>query len=132
MNTLQSIRNWQHRSVSRTCAVFVAVWVNLVFQACAMAAMPADHCPHCPPEMHGSEMPMAPMECGLIDSIDDPNFVNPSSKLDSEISDLDFTTFGSWFEVPWVFSNDVELPRYKPLQSDHGPPLNVLFCVYLK
>jgi hypothetical protein len=93
-----------------------------------MAAMAADDCPHCPPGMHSGEMPMAPMECGLVDSIDEPDFVNPSNKLES----LDFTTFGNWSERPYLFSDDAELPRYKPLHADHGPPLNVLFCVYLK
>lgn len=132
MNTIQSIRNWQRRSVSRTCAVFVAVWLNLVFQACAMAAMPAEDCPHCPPGMHGSEMPVASMECGLLDAVDDPNFVNPTSTFDRGIGDLDFTAFHSWFESPWVSSNEAELPKHKPLHSDHGPPLNVLYCVYLK
>lgn len=138
MITLQAIRHWQQRSVRRTCAVLVAVWINLAFQACAMGAMPDDDCPHCPPGMHDSEMPMdsmapmVPMDCGVIDSIDEPNLVGPASKSDSEVGGLELAVLGSWSATPTPHSHDIRSHRYKSVHSVHGPPLNVLYCVYLK
>jgi len=132
MNTLQTMRRWQHRSVLQTCAVFIAVWVNLAFQTCAMATMPTDDCPHCPPGMHDSDMPMAPMDCDVIDSIDEPNLVGPASKFDNGIADLDIAVLGGWLDLPVLLSDETILRPYRPVRSMHGPPLNVLFCVYLK
>ena len=138
MNTLQAIRLWQQRSVRRTCAVFVAVWINLAFQACAMGAMPDDDCPHCPPGMHDSEMPMesmvpmVPMDCIVIDSIDEPSLVGPASKSDSGVKGLELAVHGSSSAVPALLTHDITPHRYKSVHYVHGPPLNVLYCVYLK
>ena len=132
MNILQNIRNRQKRAALRTCGVFITVWVNLVFQTCAMAAMPAGDCPHCPPGMHDSGMPMAPMDCGLIDSIDDPDLVGPADRLDSGIDGIQPVAFAGLLPVDVRPTQDVKIRRHKALNSVHGPPLNVLFCVYLK
>ena len=135
MNTLQAIRYWQTRSVRRMWAVLPAIWINLAFQTCAMAAVPHDDCPHCPPGMHDSGMAMAPMDpwdCDVTESIDDPDLVGPASKSDRRVGRLEFSVSGSWSATPTLLSHDIRTRHYKSVQSVHGPPLNVLYCVYLK
>ena len=131
MSSLRTIRNWQKRSALRTCAVLAAVWFNVAFQACAMASMPADDCPHCPAGMHGSEMPAVPMDCGLLDSIDDPDLAKPVVKGPGTSGDLGFIASIAWSEPVESSAEAIKVPPIEPGLPFHGPPPNVLFCVYL-
>ncbi len=126
------MRNWQSRSPLRTCSVVLAVWLNLVFQACAMASMSTGDCPHCPPEMHDGAMAMDPMECRLLESIDELEFVKPASKIEGHAADWQAPALLSWSESPRNYSCALGPPAREPRHSVHGPPPNVLFCVYLK
>ena len=131
MNMLQIIRHWQRRSALRIFGVLVAVWLNLALQSCAMAAMPADDCPHCPPGMHDSEMPMIATDCALIDLIDDPDIVGPQNKSDTSIEAVPLAVLTELLPID-LRTSDARMQRCKTARSVHGPPLNELFCVYLK
>jgi len=124
--------------------LFVAVWLNLALQPCAMA-LEVDHdCPHCPPahehEMashhgHGgskAEAPCASMQsqCGELDDV----------SLDGRTGQLKVKDV---IELPVAVTYDLPAPavavarqiRYStgpPHNGGVSPPLNVLFCVYLK
>lgn len=131
MMTLRTLRTWQRRCVSRTLSLLVVVWLNLTFQACAMAYGAADDCPHCPAGMHDSGMASMPMDCGLLDPIDSPDMLKPSIKLPDGLSDVQFAVMPTWL-VPFESSYlESSAPPGPPLLSLHGPPPNVLFCVYL-
>lgn len=131
MNPLQAIRSWQKRSALRTCLVLIAVWLNVAFQACAMASMPAEDCPHCPAGMHGSEMPSGPMDCALLDSMDDPDLISPVVKVPGVSGDFAFIASGGWAESIGRSVAPVRLPPVEFFLPFHGPPPYVLFCVYL-
>ena len=134
MTTLQTIRNWQRRSSVTTCALLAAVWLNVAFQACAMAAVPMDDCPHCPTGMHDESMPMAPMspmDCDLIDPADDPDTLGTFVKL---ATDLDGVAFIASPLPPSLQATEAIATARSPDKSPpsvHGPPRNVLFCTYL-
>jgi len=137
VTTLQTIRNWQRRSSLTTCALLAAVWLNVAFQACAMAAVPMDDCPHCPTGMHDESMPMAPMapmspiDCGLIDPADDPDTLGTFVKLASDLDSLAFIVSPL---PPALQATEAIATAGSPgdtLRPVHGPPRNVLFCTYL-
>ena len=131
------MRNWQRRSSWTTCALLAAVWLNVAFQACAMATAPMEDCPHCPMGMHHGDMPMAPMapmapmDCELLDPFDDPDALGTFVKL---ASDLDGLTFIASSLPPALQATEAIAIARSPgetLPSFHGPPRNVLFCTYL-
>lgn len=79
-----------------------------------------------------SMAPMVPMDCGVIDSIDEPSLVGPASKSDSGVGGLELAVLGRWSAALAPRSHDIRSHRYESAHSVHGPPLNVLYCVYLK
>lgn len=149
MTSLVTIRHAQTNRARRIFAGFVVIWLNLVFQPCAMAMDGGDahDCPDCPPQHtsmhmdHGetdvpvgmTEMPCASgTDCSVIDNV---YFDARSTKL--EATDLPD-------ELPLViyppYLNQA-LPRSSVCPSWHrlrSPPpgnsvaLNILHCVYLK
>ena len=131
MMTVRTIRSWQRRCIPRTLALLVVVWLNVAFQPCAMAYGAADNCPHCPAGMHDSGMASMPMDCGLLDPVDNPDLLKPSVKIPDGSGDVQFAVSASWL-VPFESSRlESSRPPVPPILSLHGPPPNVLFCVYL-
>jgi hypothetical protein len=133
MSTLQTIRYWQKRSVLRTSLVLIAVWLNVAFQTCVMASMmPVEDCPHCPTGMHDAgEMPSVPMDCGLLESIDDPDLAKPVVKVSGASGDHGFIASIAWIEPVESSAEAVKVLPIEPSLPFHGPPPNVLFCVDL-
>ena len=145
----RAARHRQHgqpRSL-RAFGLFVAVWVNLALQPCAMALAEQDEpdCPHCPPskmQMHEHGMAHAGMErdapcadgagdCAVIDSINhdgrgsQPKLQLPGADLPIALpSDI----AGTVAEQPSRRTSSAE-PFYHYIGSP--PPLHVLYCVYL-
>ena len=124
--------------------LFVAVWLNLALQPCAMS-LEADHdCPHCPPahehEMpahHGHESSKAEASCASMQAQcgepDDVSFDGRSGQL--KVKDT--------VELPIVIAHDpsapvmmiakrCHFPTGPPRHRGLSPPLHVLHCVYLK
>jgi hypothetical protein len=124
--------------------LFVAVWLNLVLQPCAMAFDPPQGrpCPNCPPA-HEQAMPAhrshaaagvhcASLHAGCGDlrgiSVDNRGDL-PKIKPPGELPAL---ILGDYPEPR------VETIRYLPQPAKPrdgpaaAPPLNVLYCVYLK
>jgi hypothetical protein len=131
------MRNWQRRSSATTCALLAVVWLNVAFQACAMAAAPMDDCPHCPTGMHHGEMPMAPMapmatmDCDLLDQFDDPDALGTFVKLASDLDGLTFITSSLPPSVQAIVAIATARSPDESPPSVHGPPRNILFCTYL-
>jgi hypothetical protein len=125
---------------------FAVVWLNLALQPCAIALEGNEECPRCPPEMdhrgshHGdsddsanSEAPCATssFDCTLVDDYnhdrggyaklkDAPNNA-PVAVVDTNLA-------------PWHVSRTTSknVDRYTFAAPGAAPPLNVLYCVYLK
>lgn len=133
-------RTWGHPVLG----LFAAVWLNLALQPCAMA-LEADHdCPHCPPahehEMaahHGHGDAQADEPCASMQSqcgeLDDASLDGRSGQL--KLKDA--------VELPLAIAHDSIAPAVivaercnystgPPRHAGLSPPLNVLFCVYLK
>jgi hypothetical protein len=109
------------------------VWLSILMQPCLMAMDHEQHnCPHCPPPIHEDCAGGGTIEdCGYLKGLD----------LDRRVSK---TKFGEGSEdlQPALIST-CELPQFALVSVAHGnfpksaaappgPPLNVLFCVYLK
>lgn len=145
MSHLASIRRQQQSWGRRALGLFVAVWLNLALQPCAMAyQVDDDHdCLKCPPMqmqehagMHGDmddEMPCA-------DSLDDC-FVDEDLNHDGRNGQIKLKDLSS--DIPLVIadyesllhfqhpSDTASAPRYAALHSGAPPPLHILYCVYL-
>jgi hypothetical protein len=124
--------------------LFAAVWLNLVLQPCAMAfdTPQGRVCPHCPPA-HEQAMPAhhshdtAGVHCASLHSgCGDPGSISVDNRGDLPKIKLPG-------ELPVLIVADVPEPRLEaarylppPVNPRDGPiaapPLNVLFCVYLK
>lgn len=136
----------QPRSL-RALGLFVAVWLNLALQPCAMALAEQDEpdCPHCPPSQmqahehgaaHGAmerDVPCADGagDCAVVDSINhDGRSGQPNLKAPGADLPIAVTT-----DVPAIMplrpSRSTSSPE--PLYHVTGspPPLHVLYCVYL-
>lgn len=134
MTVLQRLRNRQKRAACRGLALVLAVWLNFVFQACAMGSASAEECPHCPPGMHDESMPMAPMapmDCGLIDAADDPDALGAFIKHSSDLGGLAFVAAPLPASLRARAAMETARALHEPVPSVHGPPSNVLYCVYL-
>jgi hypothetical protein len=145
LSHLASIRRQQQSWGRRALGLFVAVWLNLALQPCAMAyQVDDDHdCLKCPPMqmqehagMHGDmddEMPCA-------DSLDDC-FVDEDLNHDGRSGQIKLKDLSS--DIPLVIadyesllhfqhpSDTASAPRYASLHSGAPPPLHILYCVYL-
>ena len=146
MSHLASIRQQQQSWGRRALGLFVAVWLNLALQPCAMAyQVDDDHdCLKCPPMqtqeragMHGDmdhEMPCA-------DSLDDC-FVDEDLNHDGRGGQIKLKDLSN--DIPLLVaecgsllrfqhpSNATPQARYALLHPGSPPPLYVLHCIYLK
>ncbi|MDH3612433.1 MAG: hypothetical protein OEU90_01855 [Gammaproteobacteria bacterium] len=145
MSQLASIRQRQQTWGRRALGLFVAVWLNLALQPCAMAYTAGDDhdCPHCPPAethehggMHGNMDHKVPCADGLSDCAvaEDVNHDgrNGQSKLKDAPTDTTFAIASDELAAPYHHPVDAtSLPRYASVHAGAPPPLHVLNCVYL-
>lgn len=138
MNYLASIRNHQQPWGRRALGLFVAVWLNLALQPCAMAyAMdpPAQMPGHS--SMHASmdhEMPCADgmTDCAIVDDINHDGR-SGEFKLKDAPGDLVIAIAPHELSLPYgQVVSERPPPRYASVQAGAPPPLNILYCVYLK
>jgi hypothetical protein len=126
---------------------FAVVWLNLALQPCAIALEGNEQCPRCPPEMdhsgishHGdshdsanSEVPCATsgFDCTLVDdySHDRGGYV----KLKDAPNNASVAIIETNLVLPIVSRTTLQnFDRYTFASPVTAPPLNVLYCVYLK
>ena len=146
MSLLANIRQRQHTWARRALGLFVAVWLNLALQPCAMAleAVQDNDCPHCPPAqthehegMHESmshEMlcASAAADCSFSEDL---NHDGRSDQPKLKDAHIDSPIAISSRELALFYGNPVDYrppPRYTSVHTGAPPPLNVLHCVYLK
>ena len=146
MSLLANIRQQQQTWARRALGLFVAVWLNLALQPCAMAmeSMQDGDCAHCPPaqmhehdDMHksmGQEMPCADAAADCSFS-EDLNYDGRSGQLKLKDAQFDapVAIAAREFALSYGISVDFQSrPRYSTVHAGAPPPLNVLHCVYLK
>ena len=145
MSLLANIRQRQQTWARRALGLFVAVWLNLALQPCAMAleSMQDNDCPHCPPaqthehggthESMGHEMPCATAAADCSFS-EDLNHDARGDQLKLKDAHVDSPIAISSRELVLPYSRPADFrprPRYASVHTG-APPLNVLHCVYLK
>jgi len=150
LSLVANIRQRQQTWARRALGLFVAVWLNLALQPCAMAleSMQDNDCPHCPPtqshahdgmhdgmhESMGHEMPCASAAADCSFS-EDLNHDVRSDQLKLKDAHIDSPIAISSIELALPYGNPVDFrprPRYASFHTGAPPPLNVLHCVYLK
>ena len=138
MSILAAIRLRKKLWIPRVAAVFSVMWVSMLLQPCAMAMgagqMGMDHeqhsCPHCPPPMHEECVDEA-VECRYLERFDVDHRAS-TAKFSAGSEDFQ-SVLNSYCEAPLLPARAVtrfSSPRHAT--APPGPPLNVLFCVYLK
>ncbi len=146
MSLVANIRQRQQTWARRALGLFVAVWLNLALQPCAMAleAMQDNDCPHCPAaQTHehggthagmGHDMPCASAAADCSFS-EDLNHDGRSGQLKLKDAQFDSPIAISSGALALPYGNPVDFrprPRYASVHAGAPPPLNVLHCVYLK
>ena len=149
MNSRVTFQQRQTPWTRSVFGLFVAVWLNLSLQPCAMAmGGDDDHdCPHCPPghtqehdghdlassEAAGRDMPCA---TGAADcnALDDYNYDGRSAQL--KVKDVPADPLVALLPSALCLANaQPGLVAYVPPDINHPPrvsvPLNILYCVYL-
>lgn len=145
MSHLANIRMQQQSWGRRALGLFVAVWLNLAMQPCAMAYEVEDHdCPHCPPaethehgDMHGHMDADMPCADGASDCSIDDHWNHDSRGGQSKLKD---TTSDPLIAIapdePTALSDHARdapvQPRRTSVQAGAPPPLYILNCAYLK
>ncbi len=146
MSLVAKIRQRQQTWARRALGLFVAVWLNLALQPCAMAleSMQDSDCPNCPPAqahehdgMHasmGHEMlcASAAADCSFSEDL---NYDGRSDQPKLKDAHIDSPIAISSTEPALPYGNPVDFrprPRYASVHAGAPPPLNVLHCVYLK
>lgn len=131
----------------RAFGLFVAVWLNLALQPCAMAFAEQDapDCPHCPPAQaqahehgaaHAAMQRSAPCadgagDCAVIDDINhDGRSCQPKLKFPG--ADLPIAAAADVVDAAEPrLSRRTSSPEPLYLFSGSPRPLHVLYCVYL-
>lgn len=146
MSQLGRIRRKQQTFGRRALGLFVAVWLNLALQPCAMAYdVDADaDCPNCPPAemqhhdaMHGDtehDMPCADAasDCMLDADLNHDGRGGQIKLKDAPtVAPIAITT--NELLLPFNHPGNATLhPRYASEHAGAPPSLHVLHCVYLK
>jgi hypothetical protein len=153
LSHLARIRQQQQSRGRRALGLFVAVWLNLALQPCAMALQSEDNynCLHCPPAqaqaqaqahehehggMHGDmdhEMRCADdlSDCVLVQDLNHDGR-SGQFKLKDAPSDIAVAVAPHELAVQFQRPADTPLrPRYTSVPAGAPPPLHVLYCVYL-
>jgi hypothetical protein len=143
---LANIRQQQQTWARRGLGLFVAVWLNLALQPCAMAleSIQDNDCVHCPPaqthehggmhESMGDEMPCADAatDCSFSEDL---NHDGRGGQLKLKDAQFDAPVAIAPREIVSFNGSPVSFqprPRYATVHAAAPPPLHVLYCVYLK
>jgi hypothetical protein len=124
--------------VRRTSGLVLVAMLNLIFQPCAMAMeMDADHpCPHCPTEssqvQHHQDPQLSKLaDCDYVDSYSHDSRTVQTKDNDLLKDQLDFVDGVFSISVPAIQSCAYKRASHIATYSS-GPPLSILYCVYLK
>jgi hypothetical protein len=136
------------RARTRVFGLFVAVWVSLALQPCAVAAVSESDCPHCPPEIEAVDATME-SHCNPAAKATHDDLPNCDS-VQAACCDLDKGIVSVRVDTTGVDDDNPGLPTSVPAShpslgpceesgSAAGPPqavggsvpLHVLKCVYL-
>lgn len=145
MSYFASIGQERHSRGLRALGLFVAVWLNLAMQPCAMAYQAEDDhdCPHCPPaaahdhgDRHGGSDGPMPCADGAADCMIDDDWSHDgrggSSKLKDASGDSPVAIIHHEYARTTLQHRDTTLrPRTLSVHAGVPPPLHVLYCVYL-
>jgi hypothetical protein len=71
------------------------------------------------------------MDCGVLDAIDDPDLIHPAAELPKAPGDFNAVAAVAWIAPVAASASTLRLSLAETLLPFHGPPSNVLFCVYL-
>ena len=147
MSPLPVSRRKRISRARRALGVFAVVWLNLVLQPCAIAFEDSEECPRCPAEMDGSGM------SHHGDSHDSGNSAAPCATSGSDCTFVDDYSHdrGGYAKLKDAPNNasvavvDTNLvpsnvsrtmsqgvKRHTFAAPGAAPPLNILYCVYLK
>jgi len=141
LSQLANIRKQQRSWGRGALGLFVAVWLNLALQPCAMAySMDVEQPPmqmHEHGGMHGDMVEPMPCADGLTDCsiVDDVNHDarDGQLKLKDTAGDMPAAIALQEISLPFRAPTDTLLrPRYTSGHAGASPPLHVLYCVYLK
>ena len=119
----------------RVLGLIVVAWLAVIVQPCAMAmGVESDSCPHCPPQETAEKSPceeLAGEDCTTEDQVS-ADSRSSQSKLKNNPTDL-----LAAIPTPPIASAKSAyatqcLPDAAAWLYPGGPPLNVLYCVYLK
>ena len=138
MNVLAVIRRRHRRWIPRLAALLAVAWLGMLWQPCAMAmgmdagTAHAQHaCPHCPPPQH-TDCEDAADECTYVDRFDadrrTAKFKSGAGPEDVPHIVLPSSCPASRLPLPSRSYARLAVHRTVP----PGPPLNILFCAYLK
>jgi hypothetical protein len=134
----------------RALGFLVVVWLNLALQPCAMALDgDGDHgCPHCPPEMDHSGMsghaggshptsPGVPCAVDAFDCMLADDYSHDGRGGQKTLKDAPDSGSAAILQTRILVPDLRREPspgavRYRFVAPGTSPPLNVLFCVYLK
>jgi len=144
LSQLARIRHQQQSIGRRALGLFVAVWLNLALQPCAMAFEAAAGCPDCPPAkmqhhdgMHGNMEREMPCADAVADCMLDADWSHDGRSGTAKLKDAPAATLVAIIphELSLSFHNPGNAalrPRYASAHTGAPPPLHVLNCVYLK
>lgn len=141
MSYLANIRRRQRSWGRHALGLFVAAWLNLALQPCAMAYSMTDEQPPMPMHehsgMHGDMDRQMPCVDGLSDCsiVDDVSHDGRSGeiKLKDAPGDMPAAIAPQDVALRYQPSADArDYPRYASVHAGAPPPLHVLYCVYLK
>jgi hypothetical protein len=138
---IASIRKQQQTWGRRALGLFVAVWLNLALQPCAMAnAMESEQQPMQMHE-HGGALGNMDMQMPCADGVadcsidDDLNHDGRSGQIELKDSSNDLPLAVADCSLQLKLNRSADAPllaRYGLLHSGAPPPFYVLHCAYLK
>lgn len=133
MIRLSAIRRQGIRRGRHVLGLFVAAWMAIILQPCAVAGEVEHDCPHCPPEMvhEGHQESLTAPDCEIGDQIAF-EARNPQPKLDDLSAQVPVFLGQAYDEIKLSSGSNHPFLRTTLPIFPSGPPLNVLNCVYLK
>ena len=133
MIRLSAIRRQGISRGRHVLGLFVAAWMAIILQPCAVADETEHDCPHCPPEMthEGHQQALTSPDCEIGDQIAlEARSLQP--KLDDSFIQMPVFLGQAYDEIKLSPGSNHAVSKATIPIFPSGPPLNVLNCVYLK
>ncbi|MCH9674365.1 MAG: hypothetical protein K0U93_23200 [Gammaproteobacteria bacterium] len=119
----------------RVLGVFAVAWLAVILQPCAMAMGVDEHdCPHCPPAETRETPPCETTnnpDCAFDDEIN-AEARSQQVKVKDSHHDLPMAIAPAAYDTLQLTFVSQPVPDTRLLLHPSGPPLHVLYCVYLK